>query len=240
MRRLALLMLVVPAIVIVAEYRLSDGEPHGPADPIPALWADASHDGAKSPVAANCPFLLSLDLGDPFRLTSPDRGVSFDIDADGNLDRVAWTSRESQVAFLALDRNGDGSITTGKELIGRFAHPAAANAPTALAALASDALLGARRGKIDGRNPLFGDLLLWTDTDHDGISRPGELRAAQEVVSAIGLGYTRHHRRDPYGNESRYRGFVHIRTGSGLNETVSGADDLRRIRPLYDVCFVTG
>ena len=67
-----------------------------------------------------------------------------------------------------------------------------------------------------------------------------ELWAAQEVVSAIGLGYTRHHRRDPYGNESRYRGFVHIRTASGLNETVSGADDLRRIRPLYDVCFVTG
>lgn len=239
MRRVALLTLVVPAIVVVAEYRLSDGEPHGPADPIPALWEDASHD-AESPAAANCPFVLSPDLGDPFRFTPPHRGVSFDIDADGDLDRVAWTSRGSQVAFLALDRNGDGSIATGSELIGRFAHSAAANAPTALAALASDALLGARRGKIDGRNPLFGDLLLWTDTDHDGISRPSELRPAQELVSAIGLGYTRQHRRDPYGNESRYRGFVHIRTAPGLNETVSAADDLRRIRPLYDVCLVTG
>jgi hypothetical protein len=61
------------------------------------------------------------------------------------------------------------------------------------------------------------------------IGRLSELRPARELVSAIGLGYTRQHRRDPYGNESRYRGFVHIRTAPGLNETVSAADDRRRI-----------
>lgn len=238
MRRIVLLMLIVPAIMVVAEHRLSDGRPRGPADTVPPLWEDARHD-RHAPVGPNCPFVLSLDRDNPFTLTSPGRGVTFDIDGDGDLERVAWTEPGSNLAFLAIDRDGDGQISTGRELIGRYTHPRARNGPTALTALAEDALLGERRGSVDGRNPMFGDLLLWTDANHDGKSGPAELRPAKDVVARIGLGYGRQHRRDQHGNESRYRGWVHLRTEPGLNDSKSAEDDHRRSRPMYDVCLVT-
>ena len=58
----------------------------------------------------------SLDPG--FRLTSPAAGVAFDIDADGDLEHVSWTEHDAEVAFLAIDVDQDGRITSGKELFG--------------------------------------------------------------------------------------------------------------------------
>ena len=67
----------------------------------------------------NCPFIVDT-ARDGYRLTSVDNGVRFDLNADGVPEQVAWTRRDSDDAFLALDRNGNGRIDDGSELFGNY------------------------------------------------------------------------------------------------------------------------
>jgi hypothetical protein len=236
MRRIVLGLIVLLAMIAAAERRLSDGAPQRVPDPTPSLWGQAVHpDRAVATSAMNCPLVMSLERESRYALTSLQGGIQFDIDADGDLDRVSWTEPGSDVAFLALDRDGDGRITSGKELIGGHGVSGATNGPNALSALAQEALGGEQRAMVDSRNPLFFRLLLWTDGNHNGVSELHELRSAQHLVSAIGLGFSRHHRRDRHGNESRYRGFVY----AGPAPVTTREQDLRHQRPMYDVCLVT-
>ena len=65
----------------------------------------------------NCPLIVDT-ARDGYKLTSVENGVRFDLNADGVPEQVAWTRRESDDAFLALDRNGNGRIDDGSELFG--------------------------------------------------------------------------------------------------------------------------
>lgn len=253
-RRIVLSLLVLLAILIVAQRRLSNGEQPVPSDALPALWESAEHGsgepgtrfrrgtlvaaGASTP-AMNCAIMISTRRDNPFTLTSVENGVRFDIDADGDLDQVAWTESGADVAFLAMDRDGDGSIVSGRELIGDHALPGAKSGPTILTVFANNAIGGAPRPLVDSENPLFAKLVLWTDANHNGISEPPELRSAAAVLSGISLGFESHHRRDPHGNESRRRGFVFVRTAPGANPTTTREDGIARRRPLYDICLGT-
>jgi hypothetical protein len=59
--------------------------------------------------SSNDPLLVNLEDG-PYHLAGLDDAVSFDINASGRRKTIAWTGRNTGVAFLALDRNGDGVI----------------------------------------------------------------------------------------------------------------------------------
>ena len=65
------------------------------------------------------PLMLTLD-GGPLALTDLAHGVRFDMEGTGSPTAIAWTTAGAQVAFLALDVNGNGVIDTGAEV---FAGP---------------------------------------------------------------------------------------------------------------------
>src|ERR1051325_8186224 len=65
------------------------------------------------------PIIIDLD-GHGFFLTDAVHGVSFDISGTGKKIQIAWTASGARNAFLALDRNGNGTIDNGQELFGNF------------------------------------------------------------------------------------------------------------------------
>lgn len=169
------------------------------------------------------PIIIHLKRGEVRELTTAARGVLFDIDADGDLDQVAWTraNRRNQ-AFLVLDRNGNGTIDDGRELFGNFTTDDALNGFDAL-----DKVVDANDdGAADSRDPLFANLQLWTDLNHDGISQREELRPAGDVLESIGLGADLDTKVDRNGNRFRWRGGATFK-GNGRR-----AD---RELPIYDV-----
>lgn len=183
------------------------------------------------------PIVIATNPGQ-YRLTSAADGVQFDIDGDGNVEQIAWTQPNADVAFLALDVDGDGLITSGKELFGDNTLPGVKNGFEALAALARASNGGVVRGSVSEDDPIYFDLLLWTDRNHNGMSEAEELRPAREVVSAIGLGYQVVARKDRHGNVFRYQGWSHVRTSHGRNRADSPGEDQDRRRIIWDV-FLT-
>lgn len=156
------------------------------------------------------PIIIPTGNSQAYRMTPVADGVLFDIRADGTLPRVSWTQPDAELAFLAIDRNKNGRIDDGSELLGERTLPGVGNGFDALAQLGSHNGDGA----LDAQDALFGELLLWTDRNHNGVSEADELRPASDVLEAIGLGYFFAQRRDGAGNRFAYRGWAR-RVGAG-------------------------
>jgi|SRR5271166_788143 len=184
----------------------------------------------------NCPGspIIIDTIGEGFKLTSAADGVDFDISGNNLLVRMGWTQAGSHNAFLALDRNHDGFINSGKELFGNYTRQPASADPNGFLALAEfdkPENGGNGDGIIDARDAVFSHLLLWIDANHDGISQPSELHALPELgVFSLALDYKESKRVDRFGNTFRYRGAVNPDPQDG---------ESRDGRWAYDVFFVT-
>lgn len=196
--------------------------------PTPGDGAEQKSDDNGCTGSCNSPIVINLG-GGAYSLSGAGDPVAFDIDANGTLDHIGWTAAGAPLAFLALDRNHNGTIDNGSELFGN--HTALPNGT--VAANGFDALVPYdlnHDGTIDQNDPVWSLLVLWTDQNHDGVSQVSEITpVSQSALIGIGLDYHWTGRRDVSGNTFRYQSSVWI--GSSRRSTP---------RPAYDIFFVSG
>ena len=175
-------------------------------------------------VGGNCDSPVLIDVsGNGFKLTDSKRGVNFDLNDDRVSERLSWTEAESDDAFLALDKNGNGVIDNGRELFGNYSpQPSPPNGQLrngflALAEFDKPEKGGNQDGLLTSSDAVFLNLRLWRDRNHNGKSEPGELHALPNVgLSVLELNYQTSRRTDQYGNRFRYRARVKDERGTHL------------------------
>jgi hypothetical protein len=197
-------------------------------DPPPEYQCDAIIPETNCPYnfAQGCgPSPILVDVaGNGFQMTNAVDGVNFDI--DGNSDqvreRLSWTQAATDDAWLVLDRNGNGSIESGREMFGNYTSQSqpigtARNGFLALAAYDKAAKGGNGDGVINKDDDVFKKLRLWQDTNHNGVSEPSELHKLKEPgLKTLDLDYKESKKTDQYGNQFRYRAKVKDTHGAQL------------------------
>jgi hypothetical protein len=163
---------------------------------------------------ANTPIVLSFD-GAPVRYQT-DASAAFDLSGVASL-ATDWPT--ASTPWLALDRDGNGSIDDGSELFGSMTRLAggarAKNGFEALAALDANG-----DGRLTAADPAFAHLVVWADADGDRRSAPGELRSLASLgVTAIDLAYRTEARCDARGNCEGERASFTYQDASGALRT---------------------
>jgi hypothetical protein len=178
------------------------------------------------------PIMIDLS-GLGYELTSAASGVQFDFFDKGRPIQMSWSAAGSQTGFLALDRNGNGTIDNGTELFGNVTPqptPAGGGKRNGFLALAVYDLPengGNGDGWIDAADAVYSKLRVWVDKNHNGISEPGELLTLPQAgIARISLHYDSAKWTDVYGNQFRFRGKL-VRTS-------------RQEQALYDVLLKVG
>jgi hypothetical protein len=175
------------------------------------------------------PIVINFETGD-YRLTGKNAPVLFDIRGDGHPLLMGWTAADADEAFLWLDRNHNHQVTSGAELFGNFTP--LQNGETAKNGFEALAEFDANHdGVIDDHDPIWPQLLLWRDLNHNGISELSEISTLDSSdATAIDLHYRWTGRHDQWGNGFRYESLI-----SRTNRSGHGV----RKQPLYDIFFVS-
>ena len=140
---------------------------------------------AKTWVAPRDPLVSDLD-GDGIEAIGidPSAPILFDHDGGGVKTATGWIKADDGI--LALDRDGNGLIDSGRELFGDATVMSngqkAANGYEALADLDGNA-----DGVINNADAAWGQLRVWRDLNQDGISQAGELKTLAELgIASLG------------------------------------------------------
>jgi hypothetical protein len=151
------------------------------------------------------PVILDVK-GNGISLTSPRDGVGFDLDGDGQRERVAWTQKGTDDAFLWVDLTRAGAVFRGSQLLGGLF--GGLRGFDTLRAMDSDPglldftrLPAAADARITSGDLAFERLIAWTDSNHNGVSEAPELAsmAAMGVVELY-YGYEQTKLVDSHGN----------------------------------------
>jgi len=140
------------------------------------------YDVVSTVLRKNTPLILDLK-GDGIELTNHKDGVNFDLNADGKTDQTAWTKKDSDDAFLVLDKDSNGQIDSGKELFGD--QNGSENGFLELSKYDSN-----KDGKVDAKDEVYSKLQTWQDKDHDGKVDKGELKSLVDSnIKSISTGF---------------------------------------------------
>jgi len=180
-------------------------------------------DGVEQPNPCISPIVVDI-LGNGFNLTNNQSGVLFDLNSNGNRERTAWTSLNSDDAWLALDRNANAMIDNGTELFGNYTpqpEPPKGVERQGFLALAEydkSANGGNNDGVITSQDAIFSDLRLWQDANHNGVSESNELKTLNSLeLAKIELDYKESRRTDEHGNRFKYRAKVKDEQGAQIS-----------------------
>ncbi|WP_415906202.1 calcium-binding protein [Neptuniibacter sp. QD72_48] len=143
--------------------------------------ANVNFDGAvnftPAPPRRRDPLTLDLD-GDGIETLALDGSIVFDHNADGLKQGTGWIASDD--GLLVMDRDGNGTIDTGRELFGdntlKSDGSMAIDGLDALADLDNNA-----DGQVDAADSDFENLRVWRDLNSDGISQQNELFTLQEL-----------------------------------------------------------
>jgi hypothetical protein len=179
------------------------------------------------------PTPIIVDLGaNGYQLTDSENGVYFDFNGDGVRGQVSWTAATSDEAFLTLDRNHNRVIDDGSELFGNYSPQPYSTRKNGFAALAVYDNVnngGNNDSYIDENDRIYSELLLWKDSNHDGVSQASEFLFLKDAgLARISLNYKESKRVDQYGNKFEYR---------SREEAVEGT---KIGRWAYDITLVAG
>ena len=148
----------------------------------------AANDAAKNWFPRHDPLTLDLD-NDGLETTAiaATNPILFDHDGDGIKNGTGWVSSDD--GFLVRDKNGNGSIDSGRELFGDSTIKSNGQLATdgfdALADLDSISNGGNADGRISNADAQFANLRVWRDLNQDGISQSNELftLSSQNIAS---------------------------------------------------------
>lgn len=156
-------------------------------------------------------------------MTNAQNGVMFAPGRNSDKIQTGWTAANSDDAWLALDRNGNGMIDNGAELFGNATPqpaPPEGTLKNGFLALAKYDKLqqgGNSDGIISQQDEIFSSLRLWQDMNHNGISEAGELHTISEMgLRSIELDYKESRREDAHGDKFKYRAKVRDTHGAQL------------------------
>ena len=171
---------------------------------------------------------LTLDLDNDgletvgINTTTP---ILFDHDADGIKTATGWV--KSDDAFLVLDRNGNGTIDSGRELFGDSTSLAAGGtAADGFAALAQEDSNG--DGLVNTSDAHWSSLRLWRDLNQDGVSQADELFTLEsQNIASLTVAKTENSKTLSNGNQIADLG-SYTRTDGSTGELgeVSGMGDV--------------
>ncbi len=135
---------------------------------------------------------IAFDLnGDGIQTLSIDEGVMFDMRNTGTAINTGWLSGED--AFLAIDNNGDGLISSRAELFG------GATVGAGFAKLESFDSNG--DGLVNEADDMFTEIRLWQDSNENGFTDEGELTSLTSAgITDLSTDYTNVFSADAQGN----------------------------------------
>jgi hypothetical protein len=194
--------------------------------------------------ACGSPLILDLN-GDGLETSSLSWPVRFDIDGDGVLEETAWTLPSSQDGFLWVDLNHNGRVDGGQELFGDHTilpdGTRAEHGFQALAAYDSPELGGNGDGELTREDAVWTSLRIWVDDDHDGRSRPREVRPLGAFqIRALSLRFQEILALDEALNVHRYQGSFTRAVRPVLEVRPPGdRPALQRVHAMNDVFFNT-
>ena len=141
------------------------------------------------------PLVLSFDNAPVEYLADGAHG--FDLSGTASI-VTDWPT--ANTPWLALDRDGNGSIDDGNELFGSMS-PLAGGGRARNGFEALRELDGDGDGRITPSDPAFARLVVWADAEGDRRSTPHELRSLAELgIVTIELAYRSEPRCDTRGN----------------------------------------